>query len=273
LNKPTTSDREQTSEPAGPYGELGSGPEPHDIPVNAGNLSAYAFFFDMDGTLAPIAATPGAAHVPPQTKAAVERLVTLSGGAVAVVSGRPLDQIDALLAPLSLPGAGLHGAQWRAVDGRLVQLGVDPAPVARMVERLRPLHDRHPGVLLEDKGISLAVHYRNAPHCESLVVHETSAAIAPYTDTFVLQPGKMVVEIKPRAASKAGAIERMMTRPPFLDRIALFAGDDLTDEAGFQAVNERNGVSIKVGEGPTAARWRFATPAALARWLASLCVA
>lgn len=240
------------------------------IPVTSENVGKHALLFDLDGTLAPIAATPQQAHVPTETLDVLARLEKLTGGAIAIVSGRPLAQIDALVRPLVLTGAGLHGAQWRGPDGTLHELPVDTAAVARMVESLAPLVDRWPGTQLEHKGLSLAFHYRNAPDREHDVRIAAELAIQPHADRFVLQPGKMVVEIKPRQASKAGAINRLMGIAPFAGRIPLFAGDDLTDEAGFQAVKALGGVTIKIGEGDSVADWRFPTPAALAAWLALL---
>ncbi|OZI63270.1 trehalose-phosphatase [Bordetella genomosp. 11] len=240
------------------------------IPVSKDNVGRHALLFDLDGTLAPIAATPQQAHVPAETIDVLERLGKVTGGAVAIVSGRPLAQIDALVHPLVLPGAGLHGAQWREPDGTLHEMPVDTAAVARMVESLAPLAERWPGTQLEHKGLSLAFHYRNAPDLEQEVRIAADMAMQPHADRFVLQPGKMVVEIKPRHASKAAAISRLMGMAPFAGRVPVFAGDDLTDEAGFQAVKAIGGVTIKIGEGDSVADWRFPTPAALAGWLALL---
>ena len=242
----------------------------HSIPVTSDNVGRHAFLFDLDGTLAPIAATPQQAHVPAETLDVLGRRKNLADGALAIVSGRPLAQIDALVHPLVLTGAGLHGAQWREPDGTLHELPVDTAAVARMVESLAPLVDRWPGTQLEHKGLSLAFHYRNAPDHEQDARIAAEMAMQPHADRFVLQPGKMVVEIKPRHASKAAAIGRLMGLPPFAGRVPLFAGDDLTDEAGFEAVKAMGGVTIKIGEGESVADWRFPTPAALAGWLALL---
>jgi trehalose 6-phosphate phosphatase len=240
------------------------------IPVTSENVGKHALLFDLDGTLAPIAATPQQAHVPVETIDVLQRLTKLTGGAIAIVSGRPLAQIDALMHPLVLSGAGLHGAQWREPDGTLRELPVDTAAVASMVESLAPLAERWPGIQLEHKGLSLALHYRNAPDHEHDVRIASEMAIQRHADRFVLQPGKMVMEIKPRQASKAAAINRLMGCAPFAGRVPLFAGDDLTDEAGFHAVKALGGVTIKIGEGDSVADWRFPTPAALAGWLALL---
>jgi trehalose 6-phosphate phosphatase len=244
--------------------------DPTHIPVTTENIDKHALLFDLDGTLAPIAATPQQAHVPADTLQVLQRLQKCVGGALAIVSGRPLSQIDSLVHPLVLCGAGLHGAQWREPDGKVHELPVDTRAVASMVQTLSPMVERWPGLQLEHKGLSLAVHYRNAPDHEHDVRIAAESAVQSYADRFVLQPGKMVVEIKPRQASKAAAINRLMGLAPFAGRVPLFAGDDLTDEAGFQAVKALGGVTIKIGEGDTAADFRLPTPAALASWLALL---
>ncbi|OZI30284.1 trehalose-phosphatase [Bordetella genomosp. 10] len=241
------------------------------LPVTKNNITGYAFLFDMDGTLAPIAASPEQAAVPAATRETLEKLREACGGALAIVSGRPISEIDHLLAPEVYCAGGLHGAQLRGPDGRQTQLGVDSEAVAAMVRALLPLAQAHPGLQLEDKGLSLALHYRNAPDLQGLVSEAVNAALLPHTHGFVLQPGKMVLEIKPRHASKAGAITRLMDMPPFAGRRPLFAGDDLTDEAGFEAIHRMDGVSIKIGDGETRAQWRMPTPAALAAWLDLLC--
>lgn len=241
------------------------------IPITRDNITQHAFLFDFDGTLAPIAATPQQAVVPAATLEILEQLQSATEGALAIVSGRPIAEIDHLLTPLVLPAAGLHGAQWRGPGSSTVsQIDLDPAPVNAMVAYLRPLVESHPGLHLEHKGLSLALHYRNAADLQAQVIAATETAVQPYTDNFVLQPGKMVIEIKPRHASKAAGIERLMGVAPFSGRVAAFAGDDLTDEAGFRAVNRMGGISIKIGDGPTEAAFRLPTPAALAGWLALL---
>lgn len=241
------------------------------IPITRDDITRHAFLFDFDGTLAPIAATPEQAVVPAATLEILEQLQSATDGALAIVSGRPIAEIDHLLAPLQLPAAGLHGAQWRGPGSSTVtQIDLDPSPVDAMVAYLRPLVENNPGLHLEHKGLSLALHYRNAADLQSQVIGAAEAAVQPYHDHFTLQPGKMVMEIKPRHASKAGGIERLMAVAPFSGRLAVFAGDDLTDEAGFRAVNRMGGISIKVGEGPTEAAFRLPTPAALAAWLALL---
>jgi len=230
-------------------------------------LDRAALFFDLDGTLAPLARTPGAVRVPQAVKGELERARAGTGGAVAILSGRPIADIDGLLAPVRLAAAGQHGAEWRGPDGTVHRLAIDAARLDEMAAALQALAGLDPGLLLERKGMALAVHYRNAPGRAGQVLQAMQGLLRP-DDDFALQPGKMVVEIKPRQASKGAALRRLMAEPAFAGRVPLFAGDDLTDEAGFEAVHALGGVSVKIGPGPTLARYRLASPQALARWLA-----
>jgi len=240
--------------------------DPSPGPVDPGRT---AFFFDLDGTLAPLAPTPGQARVPQATRAALAGLARASGGAVAIVSGRTITEVDRLLAPLRLAAAGQHGAEVRDVDGALRRLPVDLARLDAMAESLEKLLALDPGLQLERKGMALAMHYRNAPALGGQVERAMRAALAE-AEGFALQEGKMVYEIRPREATKGGAIRTLMGLPAFRGRMPLFAGDDLTDESGFAVVESQDGVSIKIGAGPTLARRRLDSPRALAEWLCAL---
>jgi trehalose 6-phosphate phosphatase len=233
-------------------------------------LSSSALFLDFDGTLAPIAATPDEVAVPPATFALLERLALACGGALAIVSGREIEPLDHFLSPLRLPTAGLHGAQWRGIDGVFHQITLDTAPLVALTTRLQAFADAHPGVLLERKSMSVALHYRLAPQAEEAALAELRAAIGPHTGDYTLQAAKMAMEIKPRGATKRSAIERFMREAPFAGRMPVFAGDDLTDEAGFEAIKAMGGLAIKIGPGPTCADVRLDSPEALAKWLAAL---
>ena len=229
----------------------------------------WALFLDVDGTILEIAATPDEVEVPAQALAAIAAAYDRLSGAVALVSGRSIPDLDRLFAPLTLPAAGSHGAQRRTaagfVSGRDDALRLAPA---------RALLTRwvmaRPGALLEDKEDSLALHYRNVPHLEPDARRAVSEAVAAVGPAFHVQEGKMVLEIKASATSKGRAIEEFMTEAPFKGRRPVFLGDDLTDEAGFEAVNRLGGYSIAVGAvRPTRARWRLRDARQVLCWLRS----
>ncbi|RYY98804.1 MAG: trehalose-phosphatase [Comamonadaceae bacterium] len=223
-----------------------------------------ALFLDFDGTMVDIAPQPHAVHVPQPLIDALRGMHALLGGAVAVISGRPIAQIDAFLAPLQLPVAGVHGAERRGTDGQLVLLHTHP--LDQVEEAARGLAARHPGVMVETKRGSLALHYRQAPQAEADVLRTMQAAVDASPGVTLLR-GKMVAEAKPGGASKGRAIEDFLAEAPFAGRTPVFIGDDVTDEAGFSTVQRLGGIGIKVGEGSTAASRRLPDPAALRREL------
>lgn len=240
---------------------------PHVHPLDA------AFFFDFDGTLVELAATPDRVIVEPMLVALLGGLRRASHGALAVVSGRGIDSIDALLATselADLPIAGLHGAERRDAKGDVLRMGFNDSRLACIARALERVVGENPGMLLEIKGAALALHYRNAPERESVARQATEQLCAEYPDAYVLQPGKMVYEIKPRNVDKGRAIDAFLNEPPFAGRMPVFAGDDLTDEKGFEAVNARGGLSIKIGDGDTRAGARLPSVDAFRHWLATL---
>jgi trehalose 6-phosphate phosphatase len=227
-----------------------------------------AFFLDIDGTLLEIAETPDAVQTDAADYRLLERLHAAAGGAVALVSGRTLAMIDELFAPLKLPAAGQHGFERRDGQGRRRRHRFDAVRLRPLAAALRQFAAGHPGVVFEDKGASVALHYRLAPELREAAHEKALAAAAMLPGEVEVQPGKMVWEVKPVGAHKGMAIEEFMRELPFRDRLPVFLGDDLTDEDGFQAVNRMGGQSIKVGAGASAARWRLADPAAARAWLA-----
>ncbi len=229
-----------------------------------------AFFFDFDGTLVELAPTPDGVLVQPEAIALLAELRGLTNGAVAVVSGRGIDSIDAFLGMPDLPIAGLHGAERRDANGDTQRVGFNDDRLLRMEQVLAGVVNTNPGMLLEIKGAALALHYRNAPDREPVARAATARLVAEYPGSYVLQPGKMVYEIKPKDVDKGRALRAFLDEPPFAGRTPVFAGDDLTDEKGFAVVNELGGVSIKVGGGDTIARTRVASVSALLDWLASV---
>jgi trehalose 6-phosphate phosphatase len=219
-----------------------------------------ALFLDFDGTLVDIAPEPGAVVVPSGLVPMLGALQHYLGGAVAVVSGRPIREIDSFLAPLHLPVAGVHGAERRAADGALDR--VEPQPLQAVAAAADAMVAQHPRLLVEHKASSVALHYRQAPELEAACVEAMQEAVARSPGLTLLR-GKMVVEAKPGSASKGSAIEAFLKEPPFAGRTPVFVGDDVTDEPGFTAVQRLGGLGVKVGEGASAAWQRLADPGAL----------
>lgn len=222
-----------------------------------------ALFLDFDGTLVEIAARPDAVLVDPSLSAALARLRDALGGALAIVSGRPIAAIDRFLAPHRFDAAGLHGVEQR-LEGRLRPC--DPADHPALRLALADLQGRFgatAGVLVEDKGCSFALHWRLAPEHADGVAAAAEAAASALGARYRLQRGKAVAEILPAEAAKGPVIERFLDELSYRGRWPVFVGDDLTDEGGFAAVNARGGISVRIGDGPTAAAKRVASPAAL----------
>lgn len=233
------------------------------------DISRCAFFFDVDGTLAEIQPRPELVFIPESTLDSLQCLQD-RGGVVAVISGRKLDDLDRLLDPLRLPAAGVHGAERRDAEGREIRLVDDPATLARIGAELEEACAPYPELRVENKGVAFALHYREAPERESIARYLAESFAERYADLIGLQPGKCVFELKPKGASKGEVINSFMREAPFAGRLPLFIGDDLTDEAGFAAVNALQGLSLKVGNGPTTARQRLASVSAVADWLRTL---
>ena len=226
----------------------------------------HALFLDFDGTLADIAAKPESVHVPvglPPTLLALHRLL---GGALAIVTGRQQGDVDGFLAPLALPMASEHGAQCRFADGS--QPGIDAPDLSHVLAAAEALQAQHPKLLVETKRASVALHFRQAQHLEHLCRETLEHAMRGVNGVELMQ-GKCVYEVKPAGINKGHAIAAFMQRPPFAGRAPVFAGDDVTDEAGFATVLALGGWAIKVGEGPSQAPYRCASPAALRGWLSA----
>jgi len=227
----------------------------------------WAFFLDVDGTLLEYADRPAGVHVSAELAETLARLVHASDGAVALISGRAVSDVDRLFAPLVLPAAGQHGAERRRADGTYHLHPVLADGLRRVAEVLAGFTAEHPGVLLEDKGISLALHFRLRPELRDTVESAVSRAAGALGAAWTCQPGRLVYEIRPSGWDKGMAIADFMTEPPFAGRVAIFIGDDLTDEQGFTVVNRHGGLSVKVGAGETAAGWRLPDAAAVRQWL------
>jgi trehalose 6-phosphate phosphatase len=234
----------------------------------------WAIFFDVDGCLVEFQPVPELVKIPGAVLQSLSDLQIALAGAIALVSGRTLDDLDNLFAPLVLPSAGQYGMRRRSADGVLHNVLLPEKQVADFVRR-RAVETalRLPGLKVEDKGFSVALHYRTAPHLADAVAAAAAAIVAPLGDTYEVQPGAMVQEIKPTTCSKGSAVRAFLAEPPFKSRTPVFLGDDFADESAFAAVNTLGGLSIAVGvDRFTQAQYTLAGPAAARAWLADVVV-
>lgn len=228
-----------------------------------------ALFIDFDGTLVDIVDEPGAVRVSPATIALLADLEAALEGALAVVSGRAVADLDRHLAPLVLAAAGLHGLERRPDPRVPVRRPPRPAALDRLERRL--LAEAVPvfGARLEDKGATLAVHYRSVPQHGAAIVAAVRRAAAELPELHLVE-GKMVIEAKPHGADKGSAVAAFLASAPFAGRTPVFLGDDVTDEDGFRAALAAGGIAIKVGDGPSCAPFRLGGVADVHAWLADL---
>ncbi|MDO9436329.1 trehalose-phosphatase [Hydrogenophaga sp.] len=225
-----------------------------------------ALFLDFDGTLADLAQRPDAVQIPPTLVALLNSLQERLDGALALITGRAREDLEPMLAsPWPWPAAFEHGGVRLSYQGHATT--ARPEGLSRAIAAAQHLVERHGGLLLERKQTSMALHYRLAPSLETLCLSTMKRAVAGSPDLQLLH-GKAVLEVKPTRVSKGSAIEAFMKEAPFAGRVPVFAGDDVTDEAGFAVVQRLGGECIKVGEGSTRARHRCPNPEALRTWLA-----
>lgn len=229
-----------------------------------------AFFFDCDGTLAAIVDQPDAARVETDIVECVRTLHAATGGALAVVSGRSVAQLDVMLAPLVLPAAGVHGVERRDGAGTFYRPHFDAAAVLQIASQLDDFASQHDGLVSEVKSASVAIHYRMCPEMEAQAL-TLMTEIASQHPEFRLLRGKMVAELSASHRTKGDAIDDFMLETPFLGRLPVFVGDDITDEDGFAAVRRMSGIGIKIGAGSTSATHRVGTLHDFHDWLRQLC--
>jgi trehalose 6-phosphate phosphatase len=242
---------------------------PQGVPlVSLDNISV---FLDVDGTLLDFAARPDAVVVPKSLRETLERLSRKLDGAVAFISGRPLADIDRIFAPLRLPTVGGHGAEIRVPESDgLNHHG--SVPFDRALKRqFFDLVKLGAGIVIEDKGYSIAVHYRLAPDLGGLVTAAVSDLwVKSGKRSFEILPGKFVVEVKPRGFDKGTGLREMMGYAPFTGRRPLFIGDDTTDRAAFAALPDFNGIGFSVGGIVAGASFNFDGPRDVRLWLERL---
>lgn len=227
----------------------------------------WAYFVDLDGTLLDIAPSPDEVHLDAEVQTLLTELSEFAGGAVALISGRSISDISALISEPCLPVAGQHGLERRDASGRITAHLEESNGLAFAAGALEREVKKYAGLLLERKGLSLALHYRAVPELASHVHTVMRRLCSELGPEYVLQEGKRVVELKPAGKNKGVAVQEFLQEPPFLGRTPVFLGDDATDEYAFAVVNEENGISIKVGPGKTGARFRLKDVRAVRRWL------
>jgi trehalose 6-phosphate phosphatase len=226
----------------------------------------WCLFLDVDGTLIELTDTPFDTRASDALKTTLKDVSERLDGALALVSGRSIEYLDALFAPLRLPSAGLHGVERRKASGVMHGASFNDSQLDRARVALLSLVQAHAGTLLEDKGRTIAVHYRMAPQFEPAVRESVTAIAATLGTNYHVQAGNMMLEIKPRGFTKGGAIKAFMQEPPFSGRTPVFVGDDLTDLDGFRVVETDGGISIGVGD-RVQGRCHLEDPAAVRRWL------
>lgn len=232
----------------------------------------WCFFFDFDGTLAHFAQHPEDVAVEHHLIGTLATLYEFLDGAVAIVSGRPIRQIDRFLSPLVLPAAGIHGLECRMPDGNIVQSPDRGRDLAEIKARLAAAIAGDDRLYLEDKEHTLALHFRRAPEMEGECRRIVDEALAEHSPDLQVLTGKMVLEIKPAHGNKGTAVEAFLTHPSFRGRLPCYAGDDVTDEDAFRVVNARNGISIRVGDdGATQAQYSVDGIDTFLEWLDAAC--
>ena len=229
----------------------------------------WAWFFDVDGTLVEIASSPASVVVHDELPDLIAQLHFLSGGAVSLITGRAVADVDQFLPMPGISVAGQHGLQLRTADGTFIRSSSIDTDLQDVVAALEEAAGRHRGLLVEFKGESVALHYRNAPHLAGYAHRLMRSLRELHAPDLAVRKGKRVVELIHDSADKGVAILKLMKTEPFKGRVPVFLGDDVTDESGFAVVNEMSGISIKVGPGPTLASWRLNDVTAVREWLCS----
>ena len=227
----------------------------------------WAYFFDIDGTLVDLADLPTGTRPDSVIQRLIEASYRSAGGAVALISGRSIADIDRMFPGRPFPAAGQHGMERRDATGRVSRHAFPSHELDGVRRRLADAVARHPGLFLEDKGLSLAVHYRRAPRLAAYVHRLVHKLVTPLGTRYCVLPGKRILEVKPAGKDKGVAVQEFMQEAPFRGRTPVFVGDDVTDEFGFKTVNRLDGHSIKVGPGRTVARWRLGDVEAVRAWL------
>jgi len=240
------------------------------------DLGSIALLLDVDGTILDTANAPDGVVVPDTLRSSLEELHAKCGGALALVSGRLIRDLDNLFAPLRLPAVGGHGAEMRLSGKSAAHARHADAISEECRKQIAAEAAADPRVILEDKGSSLAVHYRLAPQMERRLKTKIAAIVAHIaaqgaTQDLEVMHGKAVIEIKSTHFNKGGAVCEMMKSPPFSHRIPVFIGDDVTDESVFALLPMLDGIGFSVERAMQGANGMFGSPHEVRGWLGSLC--
>ncbi len=229
------------------------------MPVSLPPLGEAALLLDVDGTLLDFAPTPESVVVPAGLLEALLTLRAALGDALAVVSGRPIEQIDGLLGDAPFAVAGEHGGAVRHGPAEAVTRPDLPELPPGWLERAEAMAARHAGSLVERKQRGFVVHWRQAPDAGLALRNAVQALIAP-DERFQVLEAAMAWEVRPVGMDKGVAVERLMARAPFAGRKPIYIGDDVTDEDGIRAAQAMGGAGLLVADA-------FGGPAAVRDWL------
>ena len=238
------------------------------VPSLIPNLQECAILLDVDGTILDLASTPREVRVPPSLRRDMTRLNELTGGAVALVSGRSLNDLDFLFSPLLLPAIGGHGAEFRPKVGGEPDVRRTVPLDAALKRAFAKVADIGPGILIEDKGYSIGLHYRLAPDQGDAIQEAVDRIRADHPAAPIeILHGKSVIEIKQVGFNKGTGVRELMRYPPFTGRHPIFIGDDVTDESVFEIIAEFDGLAFSVGRVVAGVNGHFEKPAAVRGWL------
>jgi trehalose 6-phosphate phosphatase len=235
------------------------------------HLDKCALLFDIDGTLIDLAPTPDGIFIPPELPGQLAALWRRTSGALALVSGRMISDIDQITKPIKLPAVGGHGAEMRLLASGEVQAAPVKPMDPHLKRRFTAIANFSAGILIEDKGYSVALHYRLAPQAERYIFSSVAAIQADLPDAPIeVLNGKFVVEIKYEGFSKATAVRELMQQPPFAGRRPIFLGDDVTDETVFAIMPDIDGIAYSVGRKAQGVAGHFDAPNDVRQWLAQM---
>lgn len=238
------------------------------MPPDDLQLEKFALLLDVDGTLLDIAPTPLEVVVPDGLRATLIGVSERSGGALALVSGRPINELDTIFAPLRLPAVGGHGAEIRLTAQGDVTANSTASLDPDLKQRLLDLARRHPAAVSEDKGYSVALHYRRLLERGLEIVDDVYRICRDFSpESYELLAGKAVIEIKAAGFDKGMGVRELMKHEPFHGRIPIFIGDDITDEAAFAVMPEFKGLAYSVGREAAGVEGSFIAPDDVRSWL------